>query len=122
MMGVCSKARNFKEQQGMTDQLRHFDDENFDSEIAQGVTLVDFFADWCGPCRMMSPVIEAFATEMLQKVKVGKLDIDASQKTTQTYQVTSIPTLILFKNGKEVKRIVGLKDLAALKKLIEPHL
>lgn len=104
----------------MAGLLKHLDDENFSSEIADGVTLVDFYADWCGPCRMMTPIIEEFAKDMQGKVSVGKLDIDASQKTTQAFQVTSIPTLILFKNGQELKRIVGLKDLVTLKKLIEP--
>ena len=102
----------------MSSLIKHFDDENFTSSIAQGTTLVDFYADWCGPCRMMTPVIEEFAKEMEGKISVGKLDIDASQKTTHTFQVTSIPTLILFNDGQEVKRIVGLKDLAALKKLV----
>lgn len=104
----------------MAGTLKHFDDENFTAEIADGVTLVDFYADWCGPCRMMTPIIEELARDMQGKVSVGKLDIDSSQKTTQTFQVTSIPTLILFKNGQELKRIVGLKDLVTLKKLIEP--
>ncbi len=106
----------------MADQLKHVDDESFAGLIADGVTLIDFYADWCGPCRMMTPVITEFATDMQGKVKVAKLDIEASQKTTQQYQVTSIPTIILFKAGQEVKRIVGLKDLATLKKLVEPFL
>lgn len=101
-----------------SDQIKQLHDDNFSAEIAEGFTLVDFYADWCGPCRMMSPVIDQFASEMTGKVSVGKLDIDASQKTTQTYQVTSIPTLILFNKGQEVKRIVGVKDLSTLKKLI----
>lgn len=102
----------------MTSQIKHLDDENFSSEVAKGVTLVDFFADWCGPCRMMTPIIEEIASSLSGKIKVGKLDIDSSQKTTAQYQVTSIPTLILFKEGKEVKRVVGLKDADSLKKLL----
>ena len=106
----------------MSEGIKHLDDENFASEVASGVTLVDFYADWCGPCRMMTPVIEEIANEMSGKLKVAKLDIDSAQKTTATYQVTSIPTLILFKGGKELKRIVGLKDGDTLKKLISPEL
>ncbi len=102
----------------MADSLVHLDDDNFDKEIAQGTTLVDFFADWCGPCRMMEPLIHELADELKGKVKVGKLDIEKAQKTTATLQVTSIPTLIVFKDGKEVNRIVGLKDKDSLKRLV----
>lgn len=103
----------------MAGLLKHFDDTNFTKEIAQGITLVDFYADWCGPCRMMTPIIEQLAQEMTGRVVVAKLDIDSQQKTAQALQVTSIPTLILFKNGQEIKRIVGLKDKETLKKLLE---
>jgi len=102
--------------------LIHLDDKNFTKLIANGLILVDFFADWCGPCRMMTPVINTLADEMKGKVSFAKLDIDASQKTTQQFQVTSIPTLILFKNGQEVERVVGLRDPDSLKKMIEAHL
>ena len=102
----------------MSSLIKHLDDANFASETAEGITLVDFYADWCGPCRMMTPVIEEFAKEKEGEIAVGKLDIDASQKVTKSYQVSSIPTLILFKDGQELKRIVGLKDLASLKSLI----
>ena len=106
----------------MSDQIAHFNDDNFDSEIANGLTLVDFYADWCGPCRMMEPIIEELATEFSGSAKIGKLDIEASQKTTSVYNVTSIPTMILFKNGDEVKRIVGVKDKDALKEIISSEI
>lgn len=98
--------------------VKHFDDANFDSEIASGVTLVDFYADWCGPCKMMSPIIDALSTELEGQVKIGKLDIEKAQKTTATFNVMSIPTVIVFKNGKEVNRVVGLRDKDTLKKML----
>lgn len=106
----------------MADNLKYLNDTNFQSEINQGVTLVDFYADWCGPCRMIAPIVEELANEMSGKAKIAKLDIDSSQETTSQFGVTSIPTLILFKEGKEVKRVVGVKDKEALQSLIEAAL
>ena len=76
--------------------------------------LVDFWATWCGPCRMVAPVLEEIATEKVGELTVAKLDVDANPATAQDFQVVSIPTLILFKGGKPVKRIVGAKGKAAL--------
>lgn len=103
----------------MADSLKYLTDDNFQHEISQGVTFVDFYADWCGPCRMMDPVVHALATALNGKVKVAKLDIDAAQRVTASFQVTSIPTMILFKDGKEVSRLQGVKDLEFLKNFIE---
>ncbi len=100
--------------------VKNFQDDNFSAEISKGPTLVDFFAEWCGPCRQMSPVIDKLAQEMQGKLTVAKIDIDSNQQTPSALQVTSIPTLILFVEGKEVKRIIGLKDLESLKKLLAP--
>ncbi len=102
----------------MADNLKHLDDENFQKTIAQGVTLVDFYADWCGPCRRIAPVIEELATELSGKITVAKLDIEKAQQTTATFQVMSIPTIIVFKDGKEFKRIVGLTDKRGLLNLV----
>jgi thioredoxin 1 len=106
----------------MAELIKHVDDTNFTNETSKGLTLVDFHAEWCGPCRMMAPIIEEFAKQMQGKVNVVKVDVDSSQKTAQDFQVTSIPTMILLKNGKETKRIVGLKDLQTLKSLISSEL
>lgn len=102
----------------MAGVMKHLDDTNFDQEIASGVTLVDFYADWCGPCRMMNPIIEELAKELEGKAKIVKLDIERAQKTTATFGVTSIPTVVVFKDGKEVNRVVGLRDKDALKKML----
>src|SRR5574344_737720 len=83
--------------------------ENFKSEVldAQGTVLVDFWADWCGPCRMLSPIVDQVA-EQHSEVKVGKIDIDAQPELANQFGVMSIPTLIVFKNGQKVNESVGL--------------
>lgn len=106
----------------MSENVKYLNDENFDSEIASGVTLVDFYADWCGPCRMIAPIIEELAGELQDQASIAKLDIESAQKTTSNFNVTSIPTLILFKDGNEVERIVGVKDKDSLKSLITAQL
>ena len=84
--------------------------QNFEQEVLQSdkPVLVDFYADWCGPCKMMAPVIEEIAEEA-DDIKVGKLNIDNEMEIAQKYGVMSIPTLIVFKNGEEVKRDLGAK-------------
>jgi thioredoxin 1 len=103
----------------MSQNLKLLDDANFNSEIAQGVTFVDFYADWCGPCRMIAPIVEELANEMNGVAKIAKLDIESAQTTTSNLGITSIPTMILFKDGKEVKRIVGVRDKESLKGIIQ---
>lgn len=102
----------------MSDNLKYLNDENFKSTIEKGVTLVDFYADWCGPCRRIAPVIEELAEEMKGKVTIAKLDIEQAQSTTAAFQVMSIPTIIVFKDGKEHQRLVGLADKETLQKVI----
>ncbi len=84
-------------------------DQNFDSEVLNSElpVLVDFFAQWCGPCKMLAPIIDELASEWEGKVKIFKLDVDKSPETAQKYGVMSIPTLIFFKKGEEVERITG---------------
>lgn len=86
-----------------------FNDDNFEQEVLKSdiPVLVDFYADWCGPCKMMSPVVEQIAAEYAGKVKVGKINVDESQKTAQKYNVMSIPTFIVFKNGEATETLVG---------------
>lgn len=89
-------------------------DDTFHAEVAKKTTLVDFTAQWCGPCRMIKPELEEVAKEMQGKVTVAMLDIDASQNTAAEFKVTSVPTLVLFKDGREAKRLVGLRDAAGI--------
>jgi thioredoxin 1 len=88
-----------------------FNDENFEKEVLKSdiPVLVDFFAEWCGPCKMMGPVIEKLAEEYEGKWKIGKMDVDQSPKTSMEYSVQSIPTLLFFKDGKVVNMSVGFQ-------------
>ena len=106
----------------MAEHLIYLIDENFKSTISKGVTLVDFYADWCGPCKMITPIIEALALTFKGQVNIAKLDIDQSQMITGEYRVTSIPTIILFKDGVEIKRLVGVHDKDSLEKLVRAAL
>ncbi len=85
-------------------------DSNFKQQIASGIALVDFWAEWCMPCKMMAPILNEVADEASNGVKVCKLNVDQAKQTAAKYNVRSIPTIIVFKNGKEVKRIVGVKQ------------
>lgn len=91
-------------------------DDSFSDDVLSSSTpvLVDFWASWCGPCKMIAPVLEEIATEKAGSLTIAKLDVDANPGTARDFQVVSIPTLILFKDGAPVKRIVGSKGKAAL--------
>lgn len=99
----------------------HFTDDNFESEVLKSniPVLVDFYAEWCGPCQMLGPVIEELAGEYEGKVKIGKLDVDDSPKTAQEYGVMSIPMLIIIKDGKVIDKAMGFKSKEALKEVLD---
>ena len=99
-----------KEEKDMS--MLTFEEKNFEEEVlkAEGKVLVDFYADWCGPCRMMSPVIDDIAKELDGKVKVGKVNVDNNQELAIKYDVMSIPTIMVFEKGNPVKTFVGVTD------------
>ncbi|MHA3024856.1 thioredoxin [Mycobacterium sp. BMJ-28] len=98
-------------------------DASFKQDVLSSSTpvLVDFWATWCGPCKMVAPVLEEIAKEKTGDLRVVKLDVDANPETARDFQVVSIPTLILFKGGEPVKRIVGAKGKAALLRDLAEH-
>lgn len=100
-------------------QIKYLAESSFHQDIQTGLTLVDFYADWCGPCRAMTPVLDKVAEEFRGRAVIAKLNIDDAQSIAAQYQVTSIPTLILYRNGKEMGRLVGLRDASAIKQFLE---
>ena len=99
-------------------------DQNFESEILQSdiPALIDFWAPWCGPCRMIAPVVEELAQQYAGKVKGAKLNVDEAPETPTRYGVRGIPTVILFKGGQDVEKIVGAAPKARLEQMINRHL
>lgn len=101
----------------------NFNDAAFDADVLQAdkPVLVDFWAEWCGPCRMLGPTIDAIADEYEGKIKVGKLNVDENNQTAFRYQVRGIPAILLFKGGKVVDQRVGAVPKSELAKMIEAH-
>jgi thioredoxin 1 len=109
---------------GENGNLPAVSDADFEAEVLESPTpvLVDFWATWCSPCRMIAPVLEEIATESGDSLRISKLDVDSSPGTPMRYGVQSIPTLILFKNGQETERIVGFLPKERLMARLKPHL
>ncbi|MBQ2479191.1 MAG: thioredoxin [Erysipelotrichales bacterium] len=98
------------------------DSTTFDSVIHEGVTLVDFFATWCGPCKMMAPVLEQLSREMEGKAKIVKVDVDESEDLAVRFGIMSIPTMILFKDGNAVEMAVGFQPKPQIAALLNRHI
>ncbi len=101
-----------------------FTDRAFDAEVLTSTepVLVDFWAEWCGPCRMMNPTVEAVAAEYAGRVRVGKLNVDENNQVAARYNIRGIPTLLLFKGGQVVEQRVGAIGKADLQKMLDAHL
>ena len=97
-------------------------EETFAQEISSGLVLGDFYADWCGPCKMIAPVLDELATELEGTVKIVKVNVDNCQSVAAEYKVMSIPTLILFKDGQAVQQTVGFQPKASLLSLIQSNI
>jgi len=117
---------NYKKMQNMADtpnssKIKVLNNKNFKPQIRSGITMVDFWAPWCGPCKMMAPVLNDLAESVNQQVTIGKVNVDHHQPLASKYKVRNIPTLVMFREGKEVKRYVGVKSKKFLIKEIEKY-
>jgi thioredoxin 1 len=102
--------------------ITHVTDQNFTAETSSNLVLVDFWAPWCGPCKMIAPVLEELDSELGDKVKIVKLDVDENQETAGKYGVMSIPTLLLLKDGEVVDKVVGFQPKEALAGVLQKHI
>lgn len=97
-------------------------DQTFVNETSDGVVLADFWAPWCGPCKMIAPVLEELDGDLAGKIKIVKVDVDENQETAGKFGVMSIPTLLIMKNGEVVEQVVGFQPKEALSEIINKHL
>jgi thioredoxin 1 len=106
-----------------SENIKEFTDQNFEEEVLKSSqpVLVDFWAEWCMPCRMLTPTIEKLATSYAGKVKVGKLDTDANRDTAMKYGISAIPTVILFKDGQVAQKFVGLRQERDFKEALDAN-
>ncbi len=107
----------------MSDRVTEVSDSSFEKDVLQSATptLVDFWAEWCAPCRMLAPTIDAIADQFAGNATVVKLNVDDNTATAQRYGIKGIPTLILFSKGKEVERVVGATSKESIARMIEKH-
>ena len=108
----------------MSEHIHHVTDQTFEPEVLQSQVpvLVDYWAEWCGPCKMIAPVLEELATELEGQLKVAKVDVDAEAALATQYGITAIPTLLIFKGGQIVDQLRGAKGKRAIRDTLEPYL
>jgi thioredoxin 1 len=102
--------------------MKIVESNEFKKEIESGVTVVDFFATWCGPCKMLAPVLEQLATEMEGKAKFIKVDIDQSSDLANEFKILSVPTMMIFKNGEKIDQLVGFLPKEKIQEIITNNL
>jgi thioredoxin 1 len=105
-----------------SDRIKTFTDSNFDDETKNGVVLVDFWAEWCGPCRLLAPTVDAIATDYVGRATVAKLNVDENPNVPGRFAIRGIPTLLIFKDGQLAETIVGLVPKDDIVRAIERHL
>ncbi|MBI4664852.1 MAG: thioredoxin [Nitrospinae bacterium] len=107
----------------MSENVETYTDDNFSEKVVKSekLTLVDFWAEWCAPCRMIAPVVEELAKQYHGKVNVGKVNVDENNKIATQYGIRSIPTLLFFKNGQILKQVVGVRSKAELDEIISQN-
>jgi thioredoxin 1 len=108
----------------MSDKITAFNDGSWEQDVLKSdkPVVVDFWAEWCAPCRLIAPTIEALATEYEGKIKVGKLNVDENAEVSARYQIRGIPTVLIIKNGEVAEQVVGVTSKANLSRLIDKHL
>ena len=102
----------------------HIDDDKFKTEVLEqnGLVIVDFWAEWCAPCHMITPILEKISEEFDERISIKKINVDENQMTAAEFGIRSIPTLILFKDGKAVEQLIGVRPKEEIKRIIEKHL
>jgi thioredoxin 1 len=121
MLRAWMRMKNIKETPE-SQKIKILTDQNFKNQIRSGVVLVDFWAAWCMPCKLMVPILNQIAEDPDNKAMIAKLNVDEQRRTAADYGIRNIPTSVIFKNGREVERIIGVKSVDQIRRQISKHL